>query len=38
MADANDYQFPELKTTFPSEYVAHVELNRPKKYNAFNPA
>ncbi|KJX94982.1 enoyl-CoA hydratase/isomerase family protein [Zymoseptoria brevis] len=38
MADENEYRFPDLRTTFPAQYVAHVELNRPKKYNAFSPA
>ena len=28
-----DYEFFEV--SFPAEYVAHVEINRPKKLNAF---
>ncbi|QIW94510.1 hypothetical protein AMS68_000028 [Peltaster fructicola] len=30
-----DYQHEYFNVTFPSEYVAHVEINRPKKLNAF---
>ncbi|WPH01216.1 Hypothetical protein R9X50_00405200 [Acrodontium crateriforme] len=31
-----DYtQFPHYNITFPAPYVAHVEINRPKKLNAF---
>lgn len=37
MADSNQYDFPELLTTFPAPFVAHVEINRPRKYNAFSP-
>jgi delta(3,5)-delta(2,4)-dienoyl-CoA isomerase len=37
MAENNKYDFPELLTTFPAPFVAHVEINRPKKYNAFSP-
>lgn len=35
MANANDYKFDYFNVTFPSEYVAHVEINRPEKMNAF---
>lgn len=30
--------FQHIRITKPSEYVAHVELNRPEKLNAFIPA
>ncbi|PIA89239.1 Delta(3,5)-Delta(2,4)-dienoyl-CoA isomerase, mitochondrial [Cercospora beticola] len=33
---AKEYIFEDLQTTFPAEFVAHVQLNRPKKYNAIN--
>ncbi|KAI5362800.1 putative enoyl-CoA hydratase/isomerase, ClpP/crotonase-like domain superfamily [Septoria linicola] len=33
----SQYQFPELLTTFPALFVAHVQINRPKKYNAISP-
>ncbi|PPJ49879.1 hypothetical protein CBER1_05026 [Cercospora berteroae] len=33
---ANEYIFEDLQITFPAEFVAHVQLNRPKKYNAIN--
>ncbi|KAK4617905.1 Delta(3,5)-Delta(2,4)-dienoyl-CoA isomerase, mitochondrial [Fulvia fulva] len=36
MADATQYDFLGLRTTFPAPFVAHVELNRPRKYNSFN--
>ncbi|EME40458.1 hypothetical protein DOTSEDRAFT_90687 [Dothistroma septosporum NZE10] len=36
MADTTKYNFPGIRTTFPEPFVAHVELNRPKKYNSFN--
>lgn len=35
MANANDYKFDHFNVTFPAEYVAHVEINRPDKLNAF---
>lgn len=38
MTEESKYDFPELLTTFPAPFVAHVEINRPKKYNAFSPA
>ncbi|EME78751.1 uncharacterized protein MYCFIDRAFT_47359 [Pseudocercospora fijiensis CIRAD86] len=37
MSREQDYQFPDLLTTFPSAFVAHVQLNRPKQYNSFSP-
>ncbi|KAF2276768.1 ClpP/crotonase [Westerdykella ornata] len=30
-----DYRFDYFNVTFPAEYVAHVEINRPDKLNAF---
>ncbi|KAK3714430.1 hypothetical protein LTR37_007736 [Vermiconidia calcicola] len=30
-----DYTFENFSVTFPAEYVAQVEINRPKKLNAF---
>ncbi|KAF9914724.1 hypothetical protein BX616_007694 [Lobosporangium transversale] len=33
-----EYSFETIKVTFPSPFVAHVELNRPKKLNAINGA
>jgi 1,4-dihydroxy-2-naphthoyl-CoA synthase len=33
MAEA--YQKEFFNVTFPAEYVAHVEINRPEKLNAF---
>jgi delta(3,5)-delta(2,4)-dienoyl-CoA isomerase len=33
MADAYTKEF--FNVTFPAEYVAHVEINRPEKLNAF---
>jgi len=35
MANAIDYKYDYFNVTFPSEYVAHVEINRPEKMNAF---
>ncbi|KAH7093230.1 ClpP/crotonase-like domain-containing protein [Paraphoma chrysanthemicola] len=35
MANAADYKYEYYNVTFPAEYVAHVEINRPKKLNAF---
>ncbi|KAE9978433.1 hypothetical protein BLS_000650 [Venturia inaequalis] len=32
---ASDYNFEYFNVSFPSEYVAHVEINRPEKLNAF---
>lgn len=34
MADAYKKDF--FNVTFPAEYVAHVEINRPEKMNAFH--
>ncbi|KAK3814164.1 MAG: ClpP/crotonase-like domain-containing protein [Benniella sp.] len=31
-----EYNFETVKVTFPAPFVAHVELNRPKKLNAIN--
>lgn len=31
----SDYKYEYFNVTFPSEYVAHVEINRPQKLNAF---
>lgn len=31
-----EYKFETVKVTFPAPFVAHVELNRPKKMNAIN--
>ncbi|GJJ72197.1 Delta3,5-Delta2,4-dienoyl-CoA isomerase [Entomortierella parvispora] len=33
-----EYKFETLKVTFPAPFVAHVELNRPKKLNAIDTA
>jgi len=33
MAEAYNYEF--FNVSFPAEYVAHVEINRPEKLNAF---
>ncbi|KAF9282971.1 putative enoyl CoA hydratase [Linnemannia elongata] len=33
---ASAYNYETVKVSFPSEFVAHVELNRPKKLNAIN--
>ncbi|KAK3813670.1 MAG: ClpP/crotonase-like domain-containing protein [Linnemannia elongata] len=35
---ASAYNYETVKVSFPSEFVAHVELNRPKKLNAINDA
>jgi hypothetical protein len=35
MANAEPYNKEFFKVTFPAEYVAHVEINRPEKLNAF---
>jgi 1,4-dihydroxy-2-naphthoyl-CoA synthase len=35
MANPNDYKFDYFNVTFPADYVAHVEINRPEKMNAF---
>ena len=32
----SDYKFENFNVTFPAEYVAQVEIDRPKKLNAFN--
>ncbi|CAG8618935.1 13161_t:CDS:10 [Acaulospora morrowiae] len=32
----SEYNFQTLKITLPTEFVIHVELNRPQKLNAFN--
>ncbi|KAK3210093.1 hypothetical protein GRF29_44g1670613 [Pseudopithomyces chartarum] len=32
---ANEYKYEYFNVTFPVEYVAHVEINRPEKLNAF---
>lgn len=37
MAPTDYNNFPEFQVTFPHEYVAHVEINRPKKLNSFAP-
>ncbi|KAF9926505.1 putative enoyl CoA hydratase [Linnemannia zychae] len=34
----SDYTFETVKVSFPAPFVAHVELNRPKKLNAINGA
>lgn len=31
-----NYTFETVKVSFPAPFVAHVELNRPKKMNAIN--
>merc|ERR1712070_624786 len=31
----SDYNFEHFNVTFPAQYVAQVEINRPKKLNAF---
>ncbi|ORY83770.1 ClpP/crotonase-like domain-containing protein [Protomyces lactucae-debilis] len=33
-----EYTQPNFKVSFPSEYVLHVQIDRPKKLNAFNDA
>lgn len=35
---ASDYKFEHFNVTFPAEYVAQVQIDRPKKLNAFTPA
>jgi delta(3,5)-delta(2,4)-dienoyl-CoA isomerase len=35
MANAANYQYEFFNVSFPAEYVAHVEINRPEKLNAF---
>ncbi|KAF2830377.1 ClpP/crotonase [Ophiobolus disseminans] len=35
MANVADYNYEFYNVTFPAEYVAHVEINRPEKMNAF---
>jgi len=35
MANAEAYKKEFFNVTFPAEYVAHVEINRPEKMNAF---
>jgi delta(3,5)-delta(2,4)-dienoyl-CoA isomerase len=35
MANAADYKYEFFNVSFPAEYVAHVEVNRPEKMNAF---
>ncbi|KAF2110729.1 ClpP/crotonase-like domain-containing protein [Lophiotrema nucula] len=35
MANPSDYKHEYFNVTFPAEYVAHVEINRPEKMNAF---
>lgn len=32
---ASEYNYEYFNVTFPAEYVAHVEINRPEKLNAF---
>jgi delta(3,5)-delta(2,4)-dienoyl-CoA isomerase len=32
---AEEYKYEYFNVTFPAEYVAHVEINRPEKLNAF---
>lgn len=33
---ASTYNYEYFNVTFPGEYVAQVEINRPEKMNAFN--
>ncbi|KAI5203528.1 hypothetical protein E4T42_06890 [Aureobasidium subglaciale] len=33
---APSYNYEYFNVTFPKEYVAQVEINRPEKMNAFN--
>jgi len=33
---ASAYTYETVKVSFPAPFVAHVELNRPKKLNAIN--
>ncbi|KAF2036431.1 ClpP/crotonase [Setomelanomma holmii] len=35
MANTTDYKYEFFNVSFPAEYVAHVEINRPEKLNAF---
>jgi delta(3,5)-delta(2,4)-dienoyl-CoA isomerase len=35
MANAQEYKYDFFNVTFPVNYVAHVEINRPEKMNAF---
>lgn len=35
MAPSTSYEYEMYNVTFPSEFVAHVEINRPEKMNAF---
>jgi delta(3,5)-delta(2,4)-dienoyl-CoA isomerase len=35
MASPDAYSYEHFNVTFPVEYVAHVEINRPEKLNAF---
>jgi len=35
MANPADYKYEYYNVTFPAQYVAHVEINRPAKMNAF---
>jgi delta(3,5)-delta(2,4)-dienoyl-CoA isomerase len=35
MAGNSNYSFKYFNVTFPEEYVAHVEINRADKMNAF---
>jgi hypothetical protein len=32
---AADWKYEFFNVSFPAEYVAHVEINRPEKLNAF---
>jgi len=32
---SGSYEFDHFKVSFPSEYVAQVEIDRPEKLNAF---
>jgi Delta3,5-Delta2,4-dienoyl-CoA isomerase len=32
---SNEYNYEYFNVTFPAEYVAQVEINRPEKLNAF---
>merc|ERR1712137_368033 len=38
MSSLANYKFETLQVTSPSEFVYHVQLNRPKKLNAMNSA
>ena len=31
----SSYDYETFEVTFPAEYVAHVEINRPEKLNSF---